>query len=519
MKKATIGILGFIGAGIIIFLTNHYGSGMTPDSVAYISTARNLAEGHGFLLYDGSHLVVQPPLYPILLAGIKKILLIDPLISAGYVNALLFGFIIYLSGLLLSKYINSFALIFLGTVSILISYVLIKASLMVLSEPLFIFLVLMFLYFIDIYQSKGNILSLFLLSVLASFACLTRYTGIVILLTGISCILLCGKNKTRDRVRHAFIFILVTVLPVGLWILRNYYLSGTLVGRRAASSYTIFENIGYFYNTVLSWYLPMNSEGIYLVLIIILIAIWILYRTDYRMFTNNEVVNLIYPSLVFVIFYSGLIVISSSTTAYDQISNRLLSPIYIPIIIILFFIIDKILTEAGRYSHQKIKTILLVAGIVLLMRYPLMNTIYFIEKYAKLSGWGYSSDSWTESETIKYFSQNELMAKNYTLFSNEPEAVYILTNYKTRRIPAKTFYNSPQHTKNNPSKKNIWKGAENICLIWFNKTNDSFLYSINELQKNINMKEIARLNDGQIYTFQIEDIVPQDSLGENDNSP
>ena len=69
--QIALGILGFIGASIVLILTSRHGAGLTPDSAAYIS-ARNLAEGNGFLTYNGLHLVVQPPLYPIMLAAVKK---------------------------------------------------------------------------------------------------------------------------------------------------------------------------------------------------------------------------------------------------------------------------------------------------------------------------------------------------------------------------------------------------------------------------------------------------------------
>jgi len=501
LKKIALGILGFIGAIIILLLTSPHGAGITPDSVAYISAARNLAEGHGFLTYNGLHLVVQPPLYPIILAVIKKITLIDPQILAGYVNAVLFGFIVYLSGLLLLRYLNSFALIFLGTVSILISYALVQASLMALSEPLFIFLVLLFLYYFQTYQSKRNFVSLFLFSVSAAFACLTRYTGVIFILTGIICILLWGRNNIKEKFWHSLIFMLITVLPIGVWIIRNYFLSGTLVGQRAASSYTLFENFIFLYNTVLPWYLPLDSTGIYFIFVFLIVTIWILFGLDRDKSSNRKAIKLIGPSLLFVLFYIGVIVISSTTTAYDQISDRLLSPIYIPVIFILFFISDKILSWLTKFFYLILITFLFIIGIVLLIKYPVKNTIHIIEDYIELSGWGYSSESWRKSETIEYLNQHKLLGKSYTLYSNEPEAVYILTNLETKRSPAETFYNSPQLFNNDPNQKDIWLNAKNVCLIWFDKTNSSYLFTIDELQKNINMTEIAHLKDGKIYTF------------------
>jgi len=500
-KQLALGILGFIGASVILLLTSRHGAGLTPDSVAYISAARNLAEGHGFLTYNGLHLVVQPPLYPIMLAVIKKIIFIDPQISAGYVNAVLFGFIIYLSGLLLLRYLNSFALIFLGTVSVLISFALVQASLMALSEPLFIFLVLLFLYYFGRYQSKRDFVSFFLFSVSAAMTCLTRYTGIIIILTGIICIFLWGRSNIKEKFWHSLVFTLIAALPIGIWVIRNYLISGTLVGQRAASSYTLLENLIFFFNTVLPWYLPLNSIGIYFIFIFLIVTTWILFGLYPAKSSRREAIKLIGPNLIFVLFYSGVIVISSTTTAYDQISDRLLSPIYIPVIFILFFISDKILSWLLESLHLKLITMLFIIGIVLLISYPVKSTIHIMKDFIELSGWGYSCDSWRESETIEYVSRHKLLEKSYTLYSNEPEAVYILTNLKTKRSPAKTFYNSPQLLNINQIQKDVWLSAENVCLIWFDKTNRSFLFTIDELQKNINMTEVAHFKDGEIYTF------------------
>ncbi|MCX6150344.1 MAG: glycosyltransferase family 39 protein [Ignavibacteriales bacterium] len=495
--------MGLIGASIILIITSRHGAGLTPDSVAYISAARNLAEGHGLLTFNGLYLVVQPPLYPIILAIIKKIILIDPQISAGYLNAVLFGFIIYLSGLLLLRYLNSFVLVFLGTVSVLISYTLVQASLMALSELLFIFLVLLFFYNFGTYQSKRNFVSLFLFSVSTALACITRYTGVVIILTGIAGILLWGRNNIKEKLWHSFIFILISVLPITVWIIRNYSISGTLVGERAASSYTLFENFRFLINTILPWYFPLNYTGLYFVFIILIVAMWLLFGLDSDKSLNREAIKLISPSLFFVISYTLVIVISSTTTAYDQISDRLLSPIYVPIIFILFFISDKILSWLTKSFHLKSLTVFLILILVLLMGNPVSSSVHIIKEYIEQSGLGYSGALWRASETIEYLNRHKILEKHYTLFSNEPDAVYILTNLNTKRSPAKTFYNSPQLFFNYPDQKDIWQNAKNICLIWLNETNRSFLFTIDELQENIKMTEIARLKDGEIYTFSI----------------
>ena len=193
-RRILLGILGIIGSGVVLLLTYQHGSGITPDSVSYISAARSLANGHGFITYNGEFLVFQPPLYSIILALIKNIFSIDPLISAGYLNSLLFGLIVFISGLFFLKHLKSFILVILGTLSVLISYAIVQSSLMTLSEPLFIFLLLLFFHYVDAYQKEHNIYSLILFSLAAALACLTRYTGIIIILTGLINIIYWGKS-------------------------------------------------------------------------------------------------------------------------------------------------------------------------------------------------------------------------------------------------------------------------------------------------------------------------------------
>jgi hypothetical protein len=516
LKLIVIGILGLFGASFIFLLTIHHGAGISPDSVAYISVARNIANGIGFITYDGDYFVLQPPIYPLLLASVKLLLSIDPVVSAGYFNSIFFGLIIYLSGIILLKHLKSFTLVILGTVSVLISYALVQASLMALSETLFIFLVLLFLHYIEIYRVKRNFVSLIFLSISSGLACLTRYTGVILVLTGIIGIFFFGKNNSTEfRIQNSefrisifkgwlwqcLIFFLISIVPVGIWILRNYLLSGTLVGQRASSSFTLFDNLIYFYHTVLPWYLPPDWTVIYFIIIIIIVTAWILFDFERVKSSTGEAIDIIGPSLLFVLFYSGIIIISSTFTGYDRIADRLLSPIYIPLIFVLFFISDKILSWLTRSFHYRIISIIYVIGLVLLIRIPVYSTKYIIEEYISLAGREYSSEQWRESKTIEYLNLHQSLGKNYTIYSNEPEAVYILTNLKTMRSPIKTFYNSNKLFHIYPNQKDIWPNPQNICLVWFDSTNHSFLYKIEELQKNINMTEVAHLKDGEIYTF------------------
>ena len=45
-------------------------------------------------------------------------------------------------------------------------------------------------------------------------------------------------------------------MPLGVWVIRNYSVSGTLFGPRTSSMFTLSQNLKYTFDTLLAWYLP-----------------------------------------------------------------------------------------------------------------------------------------------------------------------------------------------------------------------------------------------------------------------
>ncbi len=499
--KIFIAAIGLIGTCIIIYLTTFNSVGLSPDSVYYISVARHIVDGKGFVGYDGYNYVLQPPLYPLVLAVLYSYKNIDPLFSAGYVNAFLFGILLFSSGRFLLKHLKSFPLVIMGTVFITVSLVLIILYLIALSEPLFILLVILFLYFFDDYRENKTLTSLLLFSTAASFACLTRYAGIILILTGCTGIVLWGRKTIGQTFRHLFIFVFISTLPTCGWILRNYLVSGTFTGSRAGSSYTLIENINYFFNTVIKWYLPVQFSVTVLVLFV-LIFLGILSFVIYFLYGQGDLKLRVYmtsPLLLFVLFYALTIIISSTTTAYDKIADRLLSPIFVPTVFLIFIALDLILISFKRHSKSHSANLLFLTAVLIWMINPAMRTVNLVRYYIGQSGWEISSSHWKSSGVIGYLNNNNLLEKNYTYFSNAPDAVYILTGRQTKWSPAKTFYNSPQVIK--PKSELNYLNLENNFnyLIWFNNVDRNFLFSVNELRKNWILTRVAKLKDGNIY--------------------
>ena len=96
-------IAAFTGVVIVLLLTQHSGLGISPDSIYYMSAADSFLAGKGFYQFDEQPFVMFPIFYPFFLSFIKLFFGPNFIFVIPYVNALLFGVVIYLSGMILEK--------------------------------------------------------------------------------------------------------------------------------------------------------------------------------------------------------------------------------------------------------------------------------------------------------------------------------------------------------------------------------------------------------------------------------
>jgi 4-amino-4-deoxy-L-arabinose transferase-like glycosyltransferase len=204
-NKVLLGILGITGTVLVLLTTSQYGAGLSTDSVAYIATARNMAHGLGATSLDGNPLVLQAPFYSLLLACIDRLFGVDPLSSAPVVNALILGLLVYVSGSLISRHLTQgYVFALLGAAAVLLSPALFGVSVMAWSEPLFVLFVVLFLLCLESWlQDKGRAWFA-ILTLSAALACITRYAGVTLVLTGGLAILLLDRERWKARIVHAF---------------------------------------------------------------------------------------------------------------------------------------------------------------------------------------------------------------------------------------------------------------------------------------------------------------------------
>ena len=490
IKYLTLSLLSIIGLCLVLFSTRLYGNSLTPDSINYVSAARNLAEGNGLIAFDGSPLILWPPLYPFILSIPDFLFSIDPLKSANIINAVFFGLIVFFSGLLIFRYLKSSTLIqILGTIVVLLSLILLDIATHTWSEIVFIFFVQVFFYYIDVYREKQDVFSLLVISVSAALACLTRYIGMCIIMTGALMLIFQFRRNVRSGIIPLIVFIMISCLPIGIFLVRNHTISGTFFGSRNPSEVSIIQNLRLVLDVVREYgYFPVKVvKGNVFFLLIIIISFFAVSFGKGR-FRETR------PIIFFIFFYISFLVYSSSTYAYEQINYRYLSPLYIPLTL-LFLISIEVLLEffKKRISPTVVNASFSLGLIIWLLSYPLNGTIHYTRLWSTHGTGGFNSTEWHNSDLIKYV-ENIHLEQGQSIYTAETPTIYILTGIvsKNSSLPtlSKELFNIPDEGKE----------LNNFdYYLWFN--NYGNLYKWDELISSTNVKKLCEFKDGVVFAI------------------
>lgn len=495
-EKIFLAIISGIGVAMILIATHPYGAGLSPDSVGYIAIARNMILRHGFVSYDGVPSVVWPPLYPALLAFTATIFNKDPLLVASIANAVIFGLIIYFGGLLFSSYfVSSTSFGLLGTLFICFSMPLLNVSIMAWSETLFILFAVLSLLAGNLYCEKQDKRSLVYFSLLIAFSCLTRYIGVSLILFGAIVILLSRDSNIKGKFADLSLFVLLSSFPLSVWLLRNYWISNSLFGERTSSAFTLTQNFDFALRTLLHWYVPDRLMGYYLVLAIV-IAIFLLvlivrpkgFRLTVKILPRKQRIL-----AAFVLTYTMFLIFSSTITAYDRIDDRLLSPVFVPVTLLLLILVKAIAESLLTHNLVRCAKPFMMVALFVLLLHPVRTNIATTLDVAR-NGRGYHSNVWVDGELISYLGQYWASEFDCSPYSNDPWAVYILLNLQAKeipRMPIESFSNTALDS---------WQEESNACLIWFSAVHRENP-SINDLRTVLSLDQIVSFKDGAIYTI------------------
>jgi len=499
-------LLATAGAGLVLVATAKYGAGLSPDSLAYIDVARSLVSGRGFVYHTGEPLVWWPPLYPALLALIGFATRRDPASLAHLVNAVLFALVICVSAhLLRSRTRHSVVFGLLGVAAVVVSRPLAEVYAMTWSGCLFIPLVLLYLIAAQRYWRCADLLSLAAMTFATALACLTRYIGVALVPAGTAGIILASGASFKTRVARALAFAGLSLLPIGLWLARNHRLTGTFFEAGATSRSSFLPQLLLSFETILSWYSPVRVSWFVVIAWLAILAIAV---TLSKTATRRAVRGLreIFFADLPVVLLAGVFVLSVSTvtTAYSAIGDRLLSPVYVPTTLVLLFLgmrLSAPTEPVAGVANSKVPAVLLALWLCL----PLQNVVSATAGRFRDGAGGYNTKARRESETIACARQVLSTTAGVRVYSNGPDVLWELAGVNATEAPRRTKVSLGYL-------EGRWPAENGSVLVWFaNLAWRKYLYTIEELQQVATLREVAHLRDGSVFWLSVRRTAGSDS--------
>lgn len=420
----------------LILRSSPWGIGVRVDSLFYLTAADSLSKGN-CLCWLGSGLELKPlvhfgPVYPSVVALVS---LFAPslLEAARLVTAVLYGANLALAGLLVHLGTRRF---WAGAVAAFlfgVSRVMFLAHDSAMSEPLFLFLLMVGILALTMYLRTYRGVMLALATAACAAALLTRYAGGAVAIMGVLAVLVLGGPTRRAAVRHAAVFATGALLPMALWLVRNYVVAGTPTNRSMGYNPVTLDDARKFLDVVTSWVTPVAVshwiQGAALLAFVVLAALVVrrgLRRADPESRTAGALGLLL---LVYVLGYVLFVAISRMLLDPTiAIHDRMLTPVFAALSL-LTGVVAALLVPRSRWSWA-----ILLGGLLLArgsMSY-MIDEGRQILKNLQENGVGVTNRAWQQSDSLRWVRG---LPPHALLYSNRALFIQFLVGREAYQLP------------------------------------------------------------------------------------
>jgi 4-amino-4-deoxy-L-arabinose transferase-like glycosyltransferase len=500
-----LALLGLVGFGLIV-LSTRWGAGLDPDSTVYVRAARGLVAGRGVALIAergrARPLTRFPPLYPALLATGAWLGREDPRAAARWVGASFFSASVLLVGMTVATGGGAPWAAALAATLMALSPDMLRIHSMALSEAPFLFFSMLTLYLLASYLDRPSAASLVASAVAASLASLTRYAGVVLIVTGVLALFLLVRGRFVRRALTALVFgVLSCAVPVA-WTLRNLHVAGTIAERTLALHPPTWNHLTGALETISGWLLPGTPLAVRTMALLTItasaaIAVFVhrfpTASRDQEAPAAESLPRLIAVYLISYLFLLGFTI--SLVSADTRLDFRMLSPVYVVLIILV----------AGGCSRLEGRARATAWVLLVPVLGAYLNAAAGFVRQAHFEGQGYASRSWQESPTLTAL---QALPASTPIFSNRPDAIAVLTGRPAGRIPAN--YN-PSTLRENPNRsaeiaqlRQKVRDRKGVVVVFKKIGVRGYLMSEAELSVTIPLLLVKRTRDGAIYRWDSE---------------
>lgn len=485
-------IAGLVGVLLIYLYSRHGGIGIEPDSIVYLSTARSVVQGGGFFEFEGIPTIDFPIGYPAFLSLVLFITRIDTVQSGAVINMFLYFCLIYLSGGIINHISTKKRWIKIPFLFLIVfSPALLNIYTQILSETLFLVMIMLFFLALHRYGKTKTITALVVVALIAGFSCVVRYAGVTLVGAGGLMLLLDRNLKPGKKIVHLFIlgFIGSSFLIGNLY--RNYLITGMLMGDREKSLTSLGQNIQN-YSKVIGQFFSFNNFPVAIILLIgVAFFVFYIYSHIIHIYKINRYYNFWNICATFFITYTLFMILSATFSRYETLNVRLLSPLYLPALLPFTFVITWTISKLeGWKKLSLISLFVLLFGVINYFQLKDNRLSYLRAKEEGIPG--YAEDAWKNSPLLNYIKVHKsLFKQDGRIYSDGNEAVYLFTGLRADLVP---------HVESKSENADFEQDQQlEYYLVWFYDNADPELLSLNKLLKEHQYTKLASYPEGCIY--------------------
>ena len=438
----TIGLLAVGGIWSLAYSTP-LGLGINDDSIAYIAGARSILNGNGYRqawLASNGPVTHFPPGFPAVLAIIGLITGLDPLRGARALNGLLFGLNIALTGWVGWRMTGSRLAGILAAALTLLSSSLLYIHTRAMSEPLYLFLMLVSFLLLDYYFERSRNYLLVALGFTLGWAYLARYAAVSLLATMIATLLVLHESW-RTRLKSVVILSLSAFPWILGWSTRNRVVGGSFTNRVLGWHPITWDNWELGVKTFAEFLVPLRSLRrdlsqipasfeIILIAIGLSLVIWVLYKGLPYLARPAQAARpnaLSFTHALYVIAYMSVVLLTM--TLFDPATKfqvRILSPTYISLLLLLM-VFGTWLWKT-KQVFWKPAIVLCVVGLISMFTSSQVTAVQDFRR----GGDAFAGERWFDSEAIAAL---EKIPPGVLILTNEPGVVYLYTGRPSGTLP------------------------------------------------------------------------------------
>jgi hypothetical protein len=522
-QLAALMAVHLVWGSVLWFSISKYGLGISTDSVHLLFGGQNLAAGHGLTSYDGSVLVLWPPLYPTLLGFVHLVTGVDMLSAATILQVAAFiGLSLCSSILFLRIFPGSFPLAAAASVLSDIGAVVLTSFDVVGSDYVGLCLAMLSILLSGYYLVSGSGRAFVGMTAVAMLAMLDRYLFLAAIATSAACAFFLTGDTLRQKLERGF-FVFTAALPAGVWLAITSGQSGL------REPITFAENFSWFSKSILEWFLPTKvvkprpdlCAALLWVFILgvtlPLLLTWVRYRRGKLKSGQEEagskpeaelgfVPPFLVPMLGFGVLYVLVLFGSASIAYFNKLGGRFLLPVYIPFITLVVTavaMLNQTAKRAGSGAWHLIAPLVggaaLIATTVLLLQVTLPLVSASHTDGAAGGDNAFNTKAWNKNQAIGYWRANPPKGE-YQLYSNEPDGVAFFTGHATLSSPRSTSgpY-STDHYALSSYPPEMFATREQVYLIWIEPNPAKYFYTIDEIATIANIEPLFVSADGGVY--------------------